>query len=97
MGKMKWKLDADDGWSTQQSNNKLVWDETIRILEELFEQQWGSQKVVTYQHVVDLTLPVSRHLSFWIISVHIRRFFLTDRPLRDWNSRLRSTSVVGGG
>lgn len=41
-----------------QRNNKLVWDETVRIIDELFTQ-WGSQKEVAYQHTVDLTLPVS--------------------------------------
>ena len=46
-----------------QRNNKLVWDETVRIMQELFEQQWGSQKVVTYKHAVDLTLPVSNARS----------------------------------
>ncbi|KAJ3520439.1 hypothetical protein NM688_g9161 [Phlebia brevispora] len=39
-------------------NNKLVWDETVRIVRDLFAQ-WGSLKEVSYEHAVDLTLPTA--------------------------------------
>ena len=41
-----------------QRNNKLVWDETVKIMHGLFNDLWASQDVVSVNHVVDLTLPV---------------------------------------
>ena len=66
VGKMKWKLDADDGWSTQQSNNKLVWDETLLIMRDLFDNVWGNKQEVEVGHAVDLILPVC--LSLFVLS-----------------------------
>lgn len=40
-----------------QRNNRLVWDETTRIMTELF-RIWDKQEDIIYQHGVDLTLPV---------------------------------------
>ncbi|KAF9530338.1 cytochrome P450 [Crepidotus variabilis] len=40
-------------------NNKLVWDETSRILHELFEEVWGEKEVVTVNHFLDITLPLA--------------------------------------
>lgn len=41
-------------------NNKLVWDETILVVKDLFENVWGSQHEVVVDHAVDITLPVSQ-------------------------------------
>ena len=41
-----------------QRNNKLVWDETVKIMQGLFNDLWANQDVVSVDHVVDLTLPV---------------------------------------
>jgi hypothetical protein len=41
-----------------QRNNKLVWDETIRIMEDLFDNVWGDQSEIVVDHCVDITLPV---------------------------------------
>ena len=41
-----------------QKNNKLVWDETIRIMMDLFENVWGERSEVVVDHCVDITLPV---------------------------------------
>lgn len=42
-----------------QRNNKLVWDETVKIMNDLFDNVWGTQDAITVNHAVDITLPVS--------------------------------------
>lgn len=37
----------------------MVWDETAKIMESLFNDVWGDQEVITTDHCVDITLPVS--------------------------------------
>ena len=46
----------------RQKNNKLVWDETIRIMTDLFENVWGDRSEVVVDHCVDITLSVC---SLW--------------------------------
>jgi hypothetical protein len=41
-----------------QRNNKLVWDETVKIMQGLYNDLWANQDVISVNHVVDLTLPV---------------------------------------
>ena len=41
-----------------QKNNRLVWDETIRIMMDLFDNVWGEKSEVVVEHCVDVTLPV---------------------------------------
>ncbi|KAF7793522.1 hypothetical protein EIP86_004636 [Pleurotus ostreatoroseus] len=40
-------------------NNKLVWEEAVRIMSGLFEDVWGAQERIMCDHVVDLTLPIA--------------------------------------
>ncbi|KAI0346715.1 cytochrome P450 [Trametopsis cervina] len=40
-------------------NNKLVWDETKLIVQDLFENVWGEQKEISLDHAVDITLPLA--------------------------------------
>jgi hypothetical protein len=42
-----------------QKNYQLVWDETMRIAQELFENEWKGKKEVMVEHGADLTLSVS--------------------------------------
>lgn len=44
---------------SSQRNNKLVWDETFRIVDEMFQTVWGDNDVVEVNHIMDLTVPVS--------------------------------------
>jgi hypothetical protein len=48
-----------------QKNNKLVWDEAIRIMMDLFDNVWGDKSEVVVDHCADLTLPVR---SLWFRS-----------------------------
>lgn len=41
-----------------QKNNKLVWDETIQIMMDMFDNVWGDRSEVVVDHCVDITLPV---------------------------------------
>jgi cytochrome P450 len=41
-----------------QRNNKLVWDETIQIMMDMFDKVWGNESEVVVDHCVDITLPV---------------------------------------
>ncbi|PPQ89474.1 hypothetical protein CVT25_012000 [Psilocybe cyanescens] len=40
-------------------NNKLVWDETVKIMDSLFNEVWKNQDVVTVDHCLDITLPIA--------------------------------------
>ncbi|KAI0279039.1 cytochrome P450 [Russula aff. rugulosa BPL654] len=40
-------------------NNKLVWDETIGIMNDLFDNVWGDRSEVVVDHCVDITLPIA--------------------------------------
>ncbi|KAH9998677.1 cytochrome P450 [Russula vinacea] len=42
-----------------EKNNKLVWDETIRIMTDLFDNVWGDRSEVVVDHCVDITLPIA--------------------------------------
>lgn len=42
-----------------EKNNKLVWDETVSIVEGLFADVWGDKKEIVVDHVVDITLPLA--------------------------------------
>ena len=46
----------------RQKNTRLVWDETIRIMMDMFENVWGDRSEVVVDHCVDITLPVC---SLW--------------------------------
>jgi hypothetical protein len=63
-----------------QKNNKLVWDETIRIMVDMFENVWGDKSEVVVDHCVDVTLPVC---SLW------HRFYPCHNTIR-----LPSSSLV---
>jgi len=41
-----------------QRNNKLVWDETTRIMVDLFDNVWGDKAEIVVDHCLDITLPV---------------------------------------
>jgi hypothetical protein len=41
-----------------QRNNKLVWDETTRIMMDLFDNVWGDKAEIVIDHCLDITLPV---------------------------------------
>ncbi|KAG6903010.1 hypothetical protein C0995_007443 [Termitomyces sp. Mi166 len=40
-------------------NNKLVWEETVKIANSLFEDVWGDQETITVNHCVEVTLPIA--------------------------------------
>ena len=41
-----------------QNNNKLVWDETIQIMMDMFDNVWGDRSEIVVDHCLDITLPV---------------------------------------
>jgi len=47
-----------------QRNNKLVWDETILIMTDLFDNVWGEKSEIVIDQCVDITLPVC---FLWLI------------------------------
>ena len=44
--------------SLPQRNIGMVWNETARIVNDLFETLWDGRDVVTVEHCLDITLPV---------------------------------------
>lgn len=49
-----------------QPNNKLVWSETTRIVEDLFQNVWGDQKMIKYDNTLEITVAVCP--SIWCSS-----------------------------
>lgn len=45
-----------------EKNNKLVWDETVKIMQSMFHDLWNDAPQVTVDHCVDITLPVRASL-----------------------------------
>ena len=43
-----------------QRNTRLVWDETIRIMFDLFDNVWGDNPEIVIDNCVDLTIPVGQ-------------------------------------
>ncbi|KZV73228.1 614 534 cytochrome P450 [Peniophora sp. CONT] len=46
-------------------NNKLVWDESIRIVNDMIGNVWKHADIMSFDHVVDMTLP----LALFVIGV----------------------------
>ncbi|KAF8161203.1 cytochrome P450 [Crassisporium funariophilum] len=40
-------------------NNKLVWDESVNIMNGLFDDVWAGRDVIAVDHCVDITLPIA--------------------------------------
>jgi cytochrome P450 len=40
-------------------NTRLVWDETIQIMFDLFDNVWGDKPEIVCDHCVDITLPIA--------------------------------------
>nr|BAL05196.1 cytochrome P450 [Phanerodontia chrysosporium] len=40
-------------------NNRLVWDETVKIMLDLFENEWAGKDTVVVDHAVEVTLPIA--------------------------------------
>ena len=67
-------------------NNKLVWDETVKIMQGLFNDLWANQDVISINHVVDMTLPVGYLIDRLVATFF---FFLT------WDSIQIALFVIG--
>ncbi|CDO70499.1 hypothetical protein BN946_scf184569.g42 [Trametes cinnabarina] len=42
-----------------EKNNRLVWDETIRILYDLFDNVWGDRDTILIDNITDITVPIT--------------------------------------
>ncbi|PSS35560.1 hypothetical protein PHLCEN_2v1488, partial [Hermanssonia centrifuga] len=40
-------------------NNKLVWDETVRIMNDMFDNVWAGEDTIVVDQAVDVTLPIA--------------------------------------
>ncbi|KAI0261646.1 cytochrome P450 [Gloeopeniophorella convolvens] len=40
-------------------NNKLVWDETVRIMVDMFDNVWHNESTIVVDHAVEITLPIA--------------------------------------
>ncbi|KIP01299.1 hypothetical protein PHLGIDRAFT_507626 [Phlebiopsis gigantea 11061_1 CR5-6] len=43
-------------------NNRLVWDETRLVMQDLFDNVWGDQREIDVGHCVDITLPIALYV-----------------------------------
>ena len=46
-----------------QRNNRLVWDETIKIMNGLFDEVWAGKDVISLDHTLEITLAVCVYSS----------------------------------
>ncbi|CCL98273.1 uncharacterized protein FIBRA_00267 [Fibroporia radiculosa] len=49
--------------SFSERNNRLVWDESVRVVEELCHDVWSGKDVIELDNIVDLTVPVGHLIS----------------------------------
>ncbi|KAI0720719.1 cytochrome P450 [Cerioporus squamosus] len=42
-----------------EKNNRLVWDETVHIMQDLFDSVWGDKDVVEVSNATELTVPIT--------------------------------------
>jgi hypothetical protein len=70
LGGKTWARDCSslDSEHDHQRNNKLVWDETTRIMTDLFDNVWGDRSEIVVDHCLHVTLPVY-YLIFTLISI----------------------------
>lgn len=54
-----------------QRNNKLVWDETTKIMIDLFDNIWGDKPEIVVDNCVDVTLPVRYLRIFHAYLTHV--------------------------
>ncbi|KAE9391411.1 cytochrome P450 [Gymnopus androsaceus JB14] len=40
-------------------NNKLIWDETLKIMLDLFDNVWGDQESIVIDHAISITVPIA--------------------------------------
>ncbi|KAI0811261.1 cytochrome P450 [Irpex lacteus] len=40
-------------------NNRMVWEETVRIVLDLFDNVWGQKEEIIVDHAVEITLPIA--------------------------------------
>jgi hypothetical protein len=60
-----------------QRNNVLVWDETVHIMNDLFDNVWGDRSEIVVDHCVDITLPVSPRMAHTLpVSQHLPQIAL---------------------
>lgn len=52
------------GPSFSEPNNRLVWDETVAVVNNLFDNVWGSQKQIVSENALEITMPVSSAFFF---------------------------------
>ena len=55
--------------SFSESNNKLVWDETVETMNDLFNNVWGSDDQIICEHALKITMPVSTSCIFLVVSL----------------------------
>lgn len=48
--------------SFSEPNNRLVWDETVSVMNDLFNNPWGGKQEVVSENALEITMPVS-HVS----------------------------------
>ena len=54
-------------------NNRLVWNETVTVMNDLFTNVWGNQKQIIFEHALELTKPVSlRGINFISREIRVR-------------------------
>ncbi|ESK93188.1 cytochrome p450 [Moniliophthora roreri MCA 2997] len=73
MDKKKYRKDIEPAFSNR--NDSLVWTQTTKVMNNIFEILWEEQGVVIkLEHRLDFTLPVYSFLSLssWLQLIHVR-------------------------
>ena len=66
-----------------QPNNKLVWEEAVRITMDMIENEWKNEEEIIYDHVNEMTLQIAL-----LIIGSAGELFHTPEPFRALHSLL---------
>ena len=73
----------------------MVWDETVRVVTELFDDVWADRKEVVADDALDITLAVRVSGSSYD-RVSVDGFSFVDHALHHQYSRFRQAHIVEG-
>jgi cytochrome P450 len=78
-----------------EKNYRMVWSETVRIMQDLLDVKWKRAKEIRVENVVDITVPVSWLCSFVLVVVLIG--VLASARSRCTSSLRRASAIVSRG
>lgn len=81
--------------SFSEPNNRLVWDETVSVMNDLFSTLWKDKQEIVSENALEITMPVSGvSTQFVTLMSHTNDTMLLARLVHHWSSGIRPSYVV---